>query len=72
MTTAAAAAVERRVSLELVGVGVQRVTGRVAGAALRDDVVEVVDDLVQRLVGVDEAVDVLEDLLPVTEGKYTF
>ena len=72
MTTAAAAAVERRVSLELVGVGVQRVTGRIAGAALRHDVVEVVDDLVQRLVGVDEAVDVLEDLLPVTEGKYTF
>ena len=71
MTTAAAAAVERRVSLELVGVGVQRVTGRVAGAALRHDVVEVVDDLVQRLVGVDEAVDVLEDLLPVAAGKKT-
>ena len=50
----------------------QRVAGRVARAALRDDVVEVVDDLVQRLVGVDEAVDVLEDLLPVTAGKYTF
>ena len=47
----------------------QRVAGRVAGAALRDDVVEVVDDLVERLVGVDEAVDVLEYLLPVTAVK---